>query len=202
MTADGGATWTDVTPPALREQPWSKISIMDASHFDAQTAYAAVNTLRLDDMRPHIYRTHDGGKTWTQIVTGIDSGAINVVREDPKRAGCCSPGSDRQVWVSFDDGDHWQSLRLNMPATSIRDLVIKDDDIGVGTHGRSFWILDDITPLRQLADGTGDWGQGRGYWELPLLLPESRVPSRVPTCSDRKQPPNPVQPVPRHPAPA
>lgn len=149
VTMDGGTTWRNVTPPAIG--PWAKISLMDASHFDTLTAYAAVNTLRLDDLRPHIYRTRDGGKTWARIVTGIDSGAtINVVREDPQRRGLLFAGSETHVWVSFDDGDHWQSLRLNMPAISIRDLVIKDDDVVVGTHGRGFWILDDITPLRQV----------------------------------------------------
>jgi hypothetical protein len=152
VTFNGGRTWKDVTPPALRAKPWSKISIMDASHFDTLSAYAAVNTLRLDDMRPHLFRTRDGGQTWTEIVAGIDSGAItSVIREDPKARGLLYAGSERHAWVSFDDGDHWQTLRLNMPATSIRDLVVKDDDIAVGTHGRSFWILDDLTPLRQLA---------------------------------------------------
>ena len=121
--------------------------------FDANTAYAAVNRIRLDDQRPHIYRTHDGGKTWKEIVNGLgDSGPINVVREDPVRRGLLFCGSERAVYVSFDDGDNWQPLRLNMPASSIRDLVVKDDDIVVGTHGRSFWILDDITPLRQISD--------------------------------------------------
>ena len=155
VTVDGGKTWQDVTPPALRRAPWSKVSIMDASHFDAGTAYAAVNTLRINDLRPHIWRTRDGGRSWTEIVTGIDSGAIiNVVREDPKRRGLLFAGSETQVWVSFDDGDHWQSLRLDMPATAIRDLVVKDDDLVVGTHGRSIWILDDITPLRQVDSST------------------------------------------------
>ena len=157
VTMDGGKTWRDVTPPALRAAPWSKISMMDASHFEANSAYAAVNSFRRDDLRPHIWRTRDGGKSWTEIVAGIDSGAaINVVREDPRRRGLLFAGSETHVWVSFDDGDHWQSLRLNMPATSIRDLVIKNDDIVLGTHGRSFWILDDITPLRQLHVGTTD----------------------------------------------
>ncbi len=151
VTRDGGKNWHDVTPAGLA--PWSKISIMDASHFDVNTAYAAVNTFRLDDLRPHIYRTRDGGKSWTHITTGIpDGGIINVVREDPKRRGLLFAGSEQAVYVSFDDGGHWQSLRNNMPATSIRDLVIKGDDLVVGTHGRSFYILDDITPLRQAAD--------------------------------------------------
>jgi hypothetical protein len=130
-----------------------KVSLIDASHFDVNTAFAAVNTFRLDDLRPHIYRTSDGGKTWTHITTGIpDGGIINAVREDPKRRGLLYAGTEQAVYVSFDNGGRWQSLRLNMPATSIRDLVVKDDDLVVGTHGRSFWILDDITPLRQLSD--------------------------------------------------
>jgi hypothetical protein len=155
VTRDGGKTWNNVTPSALT--PWSKVSIMDASHFDANTAYAAINTLRLDDLRPHIYRTKDGGKTWTHITNGIpDGGTINVVREDPQRRGLLFAGSEQTVYVSFDDGDHWQSLRNNLPPTSIRDLVIKDDDLVIGTHGRSFWILDDVTPLRQIAAATTD----------------------------------------------
>jgi photosystem II stability/assembly factor-like uncharacterized protein len=148
VTRNGGKAWTNVSP--LRLSPWMKVSLMDASHFDANTAYAAVNTLRLDDLRPHIYRTRDGGKNWTEIVAGIDSGAtINVVREDPKRRGLLFAGSERTVWYSLDDGDHWHSLRLNLPATSVRDLIIKDNDVAVGTHGRGFWILDDISALRQ-----------------------------------------------------
>ena len=155
VTRDGGAHWRDVTPPALRDRPWAKISLMDASHFDAGTAYAAVNTFRLDDLRPHIFRTHDGGASWTEIVTGLPSGDIvNVVREDPKRRGLLYAGTERAVYVSFDDGDHWMPLRLNMPATSIRDLVVKDDDIAVATHGRSFWILDDLSALRGFQPAT------------------------------------------------
>jgi photosystem II stability/assembly factor-like uncharacterized protein len=149
LTRDGGKTWTGVTPPTLK--PWMKVSIIEAGHFDKNTAYAAINTLRLDDMRPHILRTNDSGRTWTEIVNGIPPIApVNVVREDPKRKGLLFAGTEREVYVSFDDGANWQSLRLNMPATSIRDLIIKDDDIAVGTHGRGFWIFDNITPLREL----------------------------------------------------
>ena len=148
VTRDGGKTWKNVTPPQLTS--WSKVSLMEASHYDVNTAYAAVNRIRCDDMRPHIYKTNDGGKTWKEIVNGLPDDPINAVREDPRRKGLLYAGSERAVYVSFDDGENWQTLRLNMPATSIRDLVIKDDDIVVGTHGRSFWILDDISLLRQL----------------------------------------------------
>jgi photosystem II stability/assembly factor-like uncharacterized protein len=148
-TIDAGAHWTDVTPKELG--PWMKVSVMDAGHFDALTAYAAINTLRIDDMRPHIYRTHDGGKTWTEIVKGIPDGApVDAVREDPKRKGLLFAGTEREVYVSFDDGDNWQSLRLNMAASSVRDLIVHGDDLIAATHGRGFWILDDITPLRQI----------------------------------------------------
>jgi photosystem II stability/assembly factor-like uncharacterized protein len=149
VTHDGGKTWQNVTPPDLTT--WSKVAQMDASHFDTATVYAAVNRFRLDDLHPYIYRTHDGGKSWTKIVNGIpDDEPVNTVREDYERKGLLFAGTERTVYVSFDDGDHWQSLRQNLPPTSIRDLVIHGDDIVVGTHGRSFWILDNITPLRQI----------------------------------------------------
>jgi len=153
LTRDGGKSWTNVTPGALT--PWSKVSLMEASHFDDQSAYAAINRFKLDDLHPHIYRTHDGGVRWKEIVNGIpDNEVVNSVREDPLRPGLLFAGTERAVYFSLDDGEQWQPLRLNMPATSIRDLVIHDDDIVVGTHGRSFWILDDMTPLRQLAAKT------------------------------------------------
>jgi hypothetical protein len=153
VTRDGGKTWTNVTP--LELTAWSKVSIIDAGRFAADTAYAAINRIRLDDQRPHIYRTHDGGKTWKEIVRGLpDNAPVNAVREDPVRRGLLFCGTERAVFVSFNDGDDWQPLRLNMPATSIRDLVVHEDDVVVGTHGRSFWILDDITPLRQITAQT------------------------------------------------
>ena len=148
-TIDGGKTWSNVTPAGLNS--WSKISLMDASHTDKNTAYAAVNRIRLDDQHPHIFRTRDGGKTWKEIVNGLPTDPINVVKEDPQCKGLLFAGSERAVYVSFDDGENWESLRMNMPATSIRDLVIKDNDLAIATHGRSFWIMDDITSLRQVA---------------------------------------------------
>jgi photosystem II stability/assembly factor-like uncharacterized protein len=149
VTHDGGKNWQNVTPPDLT--PWSKLAQMDASHFDTATAYAAVNRFRLDDLHPYIYRTHDSGKTWQKIVTGLPDEPVNTVREDPERKGLIFAGTERSVYVSFDDGNHWQSLKQNLPPTSIRDLVVHNDDIVVGTHGRSFWILDNITSLRQMS---------------------------------------------------
>ncbi len=151
VTEDGGKHWKDVTPPSVTA--WSKVAQIDAGRFDSKTAYAAINCLRLDDMKPHIYRTRDGGKSWTETVKGLsESGPVNVVREDPERKGLLFAGTERAAYVSFNDGDEWQPLRLNMPATSIRDLVVHNDDIVVGTHGRSFWILDNVTPLRQISE--------------------------------------------------
>jgi len=155
VTHDAGKNWQNVTPPELT--PWSKLAQIDASHFDPASAYAAVNRFRLDDLHPYIYRTHDGGKTWQKIVTGLpENEPVNTVREDPECKGLLFAGTERSVYVSWDDGDHWQSLKLNLPPTSMRDLVVHNDDIVVGTHGRSFWILDDITPLRQMSAQIAD----------------------------------------------
>jgi len=150
LTTDGGGKWQNVTPPELR--PWDKVSQVDAGHFDPQTAFIAINAIRRDDMRPHIYRTHDGGNTWTRIVTGLpEMGPVNVVREDPEQPGLLFAGTERTLYFSIDDGDHWHSLRQNLPPSSMRDLAIHEDDLVVGTHGRSIWVLDNIAPLRELA---------------------------------------------------
>ncbi len=182
VTRDYGKSWKNVTPPEVG--PWAKVSIMDASHSDANVAYAAINTFHLDDLRPHIFRTRDGGKTWKEIVTGIDSGAtINTVKEDTKRKGLLFAGSENQVWFSLDDGDHWHSLRLNMPATSIRDLIIKDDDVAVGTHGRGFWILDDISALRQ-------WSETAAHADVTLFKPATATRVRYSMYTDTPVPPD------------
>jgi len=150
LTHDGGRKWTDITPKDLT--PWSKVTQISASHFDEGTAYASVSRFRVNDNHPYIYRTHDSGKNWQLIVTGLpEFGPVDTVREDPVRKGLLFAGTENSVWVSFDDGEHWQSLQLNLPHTSMRDLWIHDNDLIVGTHGRSFWILDDIEPLRELA---------------------------------------------------
>jgi photosystem II stability/assembly factor-like uncharacterized protein len=157
LTRDGGQNWREVSPPGLTA--WSKIAQLDPSHFDPNGVYAAVNRFRLDDLHAYIYRTHDGGQTWEKITNGLpDDAPVNVVREDPVRQGLLFAGTEQAIYVSFNDGDSWQSLQLNLPATSMRDLVIHNDDIVVGTHGRSFWILDDITPLRQLNEQTAAAG--------------------------------------------
>jgi len=155
ITRDGGKNWIDITPTDLT--PWSKVTQLDASRFDDETAYASVSRFRIDDLRPYIYRTHDGGKSWQKITIGLpDDAPVNTVRADPVRKGLLFAGTETSVWVSFDDGDHWQSLQLNLPHTSMRDLWIHDGDLIVATHGRSFWILDDITPLRQIDKDTVD----------------------------------------------
>ncbi len=148
VTRDEGTTWKDVTPRELTA--WSKVSTIEASPHDAATAYAAVDRHRLDDYTPHVYRTTDFGVTWTRIVTGLPRGTfVRAVREDPMRKGMLYAGTEFGVYVSFDAGDHWSSLQLNLPRAPIHDLVVHDNDLVVATHGRSFWVLDDLSPLRQ-----------------------------------------------------
>ncbi len=149
LTTDSCATWKNVTPPALK--PWAMVSMIEASKTDPHEAYAAIDTHPLDDFNPHIYRTKDDGKTWQEIDNGIPNGAyVHAIREDDVRPGLLFAGTELGVYVSFDDGDHWQPLQLNLPVTSIRDFAIRDNDLVVATHGRAFWVLDDISPLRQL----------------------------------------------------
>ena len=127
--------------------------MIEASHFDVNEAYAAVERHQLEDYEPHIYRTRDAGKTWTEITKGLPPGVyVQTVKEDPQRRGLLFAGTERAVFVSFDDGDHWQSLQLNLPPASMRDLAIHEDDLIVATHGRGFWVLDNITALRQIDD--------------------------------------------------
>lgn len=151
VTNDDGKTWQNVTPPALTA--WSKVVMIDASHFDVNEAYVAVDRHRLEDNEPYIYRTLDGGKSWQKITSGLPHGVyMQTVKEDPQRRGLLFAGTELAVFVSFDDGNHWQSLQLNLPSVSMRDLVIHEDDLIVATHGRGFWVLDDITALRQIND--------------------------------------------------
>ncbi len=151
VTRDGGKNWKNVTPPGLSD--WSKLSMIEASHFDPAVAYAAVDRSRLDDQAPYVYRTRDYGATWQRITEGISAPAFSrAIREDPKRKGLLFAGTELGVYVSFDDGDRWQPLQMNLPTTSVRDLNVHGDDLVIATHGRAFWILDDIAPLRQVAE--------------------------------------------------
>jgi len=186
MTSNGGTTWTNVTPSAIK--PWTRIFNIDAGHFDAGTAYAAANTMRVDDYNPHLWRTHDGGKSWTEINSGISAGQVtSSIREDPRMKGLLYAASETQVWMSVDDGDHWQSLRLNMPAVSVRDLQVKDDasclcsDLVAATHGRGFWILDDVTPLREAAALRSAQATRAAYLVKPVTAVRVRFATNDPT---------------------
>jgi photosystem II stability/assembly factor-like uncharacterized protein len=150
VTTDDGKTWKTVTPPAMNA--WSKVSMLDAGHFDVGTAYASVDRHRLSDLKPYIFRTHDGGTTWQSIVAGIPEGAyVNSVKEDPKVKGLLYAATEVRLYVSFNDGDSWQPLQNNMPATSVRDVMVHGDDLDVATHGRGFWVMDQMGALRELA---------------------------------------------------
>ncbi|HVT98277.1 MAG TPA: hypothetical protein VHE33_12285, partial [Acidobacteriaceae bacterium] len=161
ITRDGGANWSQITPPGLTE--WSRIAQIDASRFDDDTAYVAVNRMRIDDMKPYAFRTHDGGKSWQSISAGLpEDGPVDAIRADPVQPGLLYAATEKAVLVSFDDGGHWQSIEYNLPHTSMRDVLVKDDDLIVATHGRSFWILDDVAPLREIAAQAGE--------KMPLLF--------------------------------
>ena len=186
VTMNGGAAWKNVTPPQVK--PWTRIFNIEAGHFDTLTAYAAANTMRVDDVNPHFWRTHDGGKTWTEINHGIAPGWVsNAIREDPKQKGLLYASTDTQVWVSIDDGDSWQSLRLDMPAISVRDLLVKDDpsclcaDLIAGTHGRGYWILDNVTPLRDAGAIRAAAAAGAAYLVKPAPAVRVRYGMNDPT---------------------
>jgi photosystem II stability/assembly factor-like uncharacterized protein len=159
ITRDGGKNWKEVTPPGL--SAWSKISLIEASHYDPAVAFAAVDRSRLEDLTPYIYRTRDYGATWQLITDGLSAPAfLRAVREDPQTRGLLFAGTEFGVYVSWDDGDHWQPLQLNLPATSVRDLAIHGDDLVIATHGRAFWSLDNIAPLRQIQEAR----KAKGAW--------------------------------------
>jgi photosystem II stability/assembly factor-like uncharacterized protein len=185
ITRDHGAHWKDITPPSLT--PWSKITQISASHFDDTTAFVSVSRLRVDDLHPYIFRTRDSGSTWQPIVTGLpEDSPVNTVREDPVRKGLLFAGTETAVWVSLDAGDHWQTLQLNLPHTSMRDLAVVHtdlaDDLVVATHGRSFWVLDGISTLRQL---------GAFDTATPTLFkPDSAVRARRSVYTDTPLPPD------------
>jgi hypothetical protein len=150
VTRDDGKNWINVTPPDLTS--WSKVSQVEAGHFDVETAYASIDRHRIADNRAYIYRTHDGGKTWRNVAAGIPDGAfVNSVKEDPQAKGLLYAATELRVYVSFNDGESWQALQNNMPVTSVRDIVVHGDDLAIATYGRGFWVLDQMTPLRQIA---------------------------------------------------
>jgi len=180
LTNDDGGQWAKVTPAAM--PAWSTISMIEPSHYDAAVAYVAVDRHKLDDIAPYAYRTSDGGKSWTSIVRGLPDGAIvHAVREDPVRRGLLYAATERGVFVSFDDGAAWQPLQLDLPATPIHDLAIKGDDLVAATHGRSFWILSDITPLRQIGPATG-------AKQMVLYAPETANRLHYPDQVDTRRP--------------
>ncbi len=189
LTRDAGKHWNNVSPPGLAAAAgsWSKISQIDSSHFDRGTAYVAVTRLRLDDMHPYIYATHDFGAHWQLLNAGLpDNAPVDTVREDPKQRGLLFAGTENTVYFSGDDGANWQSLQLNLPSTSIRDLVVHGDDLAVGTHGRSFWILDDIAPLRELAN---KWYYAHHTDRIYLFAPPVAYRVRRDTWTDTPLPP-------------
>jgi photosystem II stability/assembly factor-like uncharacterized protein len=179
VSSDDGQHWANVTP---KMPEWSTVSIIDPSPHEANTAYVAVDRHRLDDFKPYIFKTADLGKSWSPITTGIPEGAyVHAVREDPKRKGLLYAGTELGVYVSFDDGGHWQPLQINLPQSPIHDLIVKDDDLVAATHGRSFWVLDNLTPLRQL-------NAQNASADMVLYQPQTAVRLHYPEEIDKRQP--------------
>ncbi|HET6546055.1 MAG TPA: hypothetical protein VFG55_04830 [Rhodanobacteraceae bacterium] len=189
-SADAGAHWDNVTPAALTA--WSKVGIIEPSHFDAATAYAAIDRHRLDDRKPYIYRTRDAGTSWQLVVAGIrDGDFVNAVREDPARKGLLYAATELGMYLSFDDGDHWQPLQQNLPRTSVRDIDVHGDDLVIGTHGRGIWIMDDISALRQLDDDT-DAGRTRLFAPATAIRYREASFTGTPLPKDEPMAANPV----------
>jgi hypothetical protein len=179
VSTDDGAHWANVSP---RMPEWSTVDLIEASPHDAGAAYVAVDRHKLDDIKPYIYKTGDTGKTWVAITTGLPEGAVvHAVREDPKRRGLLFAGTELGVFVSFDDGGHWQPLQLNLPVSPVHDLVVKDDDLVAATHGRAFWLLDNLTPLRQVNPQLASA-------DSILYQPQTAISLNYPTEFDRRQP--------------
>jgi photosystem II stability/assembly factor-like uncharacterized protein len=184
VTRTGGAKWLDVTPPQVT--PWTKITQLDASRFDDQTVYASASRLRVDDLAPYIYKTHDGGKTWTAIASNLPPGPVDAVRADPVKQGLLYAATETGVWVSFDDGAAWQSLQQNLPHSAVRDLIVHQGDLVVATHGRGFWIMDAIAPLRQLAPTMADtlFAPPPAYRLPRSLYPDTPIPPDEPMAEN------------------
>ena len=177
VTHDSGGHWQDVTPREVTS--WSKVIMMDASHFDANTAFAAIDRHRLNDFTPHVLRTRDGGRSWQEVDEGLPSNAyVQAIREDPDRKGLLFAGTSIGVYVSFDDGDQWQSLRLNMPVVEIRDFAFHGNSVAIATFGRSLWILDDLNPLHQLDAAVAQSSVHLFKPEVAILRPGDDRPNR------------------------
>jgi photosystem II stability/assembly factor-like uncharacterized protein len=193
LTGNGGENWDNVTPAGLED--WSRVNLIDASAVDIATAYIAVDRHRVNDFKPRAYVTHDAGKSWREIGHGLPAGAyVNVVRQDPQHPGLLYAGTSRGVHVSFDDGENWQSLQLNLPTTGVNDLLVHNGDLVIATQGRALWVLTDVAPLRHLATASSNpnskpnsrWGANA---KPQLVAPATAVRLRFNQNKDTPLPP-------------